>query len=263
MLKFVIDKFFPILFTLHSSLFTVIYHMGKAGSHLETILRPVAHIENDFRGKFGIPRQSGLLPDMESAVVFEKEFRDPDALRGLEGFSHLWLIWLFSESIREGWSPTVRPPRLGGNRRVGVFAARSPFRPNPLGLSSVRLERIEHTADRGDVLIVSGADLMNGTPIFDIKPYIRYTDSHPDAVSGFADGAESYSLQVDCSEELLSLIPERCRSTVLSMLSQDPRPSYHTDEREYTMDYGSVSVTFTVEGGVLTVREVNELRETK
>lgn len=223
-------------------------------------LRPVAHIENGFRDKFGIPRQSGLLPDMESTIVFEEEFRDPHALRGLEEFSHIWLLWCFSESMREKWSPTVRPPRLGGNTRMGVFASRSPFRPNPLGLSSVKLKRIEHTADRGDTLIVAGADLMDRTPIFDIKPYLRYADSHPDARSGFAEAAEGYSLRVNVSEELLSVIPESERSTVISILSQDPRPSYHGDGREYCMDYENLSLTFTVEGDVLTVGDVRRTK---
>lgn len=223
------------------------------------IMRPIAHIENDFRGKFGIPRQSGLLRNMESAVVFEKEFRSTGALKGIEGFSHLWLVWIFSENARDGWSPTVRPPRLGGNRRVGVFATRSPFRPNPIGISSVKLERVERVEGKGEILIVSGADLMDGTPILDVKPYIKYSDSHPEAISGFADAAEGYSLIVECGEELSSKIPERFRSVVFSMLSQDPRPSYHEDEREYTMDYGTVSITFTVKGSVLTVVEVRDL----
>lgn len=223
----------------------------------EVSLAVIAHIENDFHDKFGIPRQSGLLPEMESQIVFEKEYRDPSALKGIEGYSHLWLLWEFSENRREKWSPTVRPPRLGGNKRVGVFATRSPFRPNPVGLSSVRLQRIEHTADRGDVLVVTGADLMNGTPIFDIKPYVRYTDSHPDAVSGFADAVKDYALTVEDPDNLLDAFEEKDRASVRTLLENDPRPSYQDDEnRRYGILFGDYEIRFTVADAILTVREV-------
>ena len=225
-------------------------------------LTVIAHIENDFHDKFGIPRQSGLLPEMESRIVFEKEYRDPSALKGIEGYSHLWLLWEFSENKRENWSPTVRPPRLGGNKRVGVFATRSPFRPNPVGLSSVKLQRIEHTADRGDVLVVTGADLMNGTPILDIKPYVRYTDSHPDAVSGFADAVKDYALTVEDPDNLLAALTENDRASVRTLLANDPRPSYQDDEnRRYGVAFGAWEIRFSVTGTVLTVREVFKTEE--
>ena len=169
-------------------------------------MKIIAKIHNDFKEKFGIPRQSGLSGELTSRIVFEPEYRNPDALRGIDGYSHLWLIWQFSEAIRDDWSPTVRPPRLGGNKRVGVFATRSPYRPNPIGLSSVRLEKIEVTESEGTVLIVSGADLLDGTPIYDVKPYIAYSDCHTDAVSGFADPVKEYALKVDFCKELLSKI---------------------------------------------------------
>ena len=217
----------------------------------------IAHIENDFNGKFGIPRQSGLAQGMLSTVVFEKNYRDPEALRGIEEFSHLWLIWEFSEAERDGWSPTVRPPRLGGNRRMGVFATRSPFRPNAIGLSSVKLVEVKHTAEQGAVLIVEGADLMNGTPILDIKPYIAYTDSHPQAVGGFADGVRDYAVSVEFPPELLERIDEEKRAIVIALLEQDPRPSYQQDEaRIYGMSFGRWEIRFRVKDGVLTVVEV-------
>lgn len=220
-------------------------------------MKIIARIRSDFPTKFGIPRQSGLS-DSEATIVFEPEFRHEEALRGIESYSHLWLIWEFSEVKNKGWSPTVRPPRLGGNKRVGVFATRSPFRPNPVGLSSVRLLRVEKTSE-GMVLRVEGADLMDGTPIYDIKPYIPYADCHPDAVGGFAEERKDYSLRVDCSDELLSLIPESKRSALIQVLSQDPRPQYIDDpERVYGFEYAGYEVRFSVSEGTLTVREITK-----
>ncbi|MCD8106508.1 MAG: tRNA (N6-threonylcarbamoyladenosine(37)-N6)-methyltransferase TrmO [Oscillospiraceae bacterium] len=219
-------------------------------------IKQIAHIENDFTSKFGIPRQSGLLENMRSTIVFEPEFRDEQSLREIEGFSHLWLIWQFSESVRDGFSPTVRPPRLGGNRRVGVFATRSPFRPNSLGLSSVRLIAVKKTADKGTVLEVTGADLMNLTPIFDIKPYIAYSDSHPDAVCGFSDvaDAEHHVLSVTIPPEIESEIPEDKLENLKELLSLDPRPAYQDDpERMYTFEFAEMKVGFRVKGEELTV----------
>lgn len=223
-------------------------------------IKPIARIKNGYSSKFGIPRQPGLVPEALSVIVFEEEYRIPEAIRGIEEYSHLWLIWQFSEAIREDFSPTVRPPRLGGNKRVGVFATRSPFRPNSLGLSSVKLIEVQHTKDLGDVLLVSGADLMDGTPIYDIKPYVRYSDSHPDAISGFADDFESYSLDVNISDEWLSEIPDEDKAAILGILSQDPRPSYQQDaERIYTFDYNGLSVSFKVSEKELTVTEIKKL----
>lgn len=220
-------------------------------------MKVIARIHNDFTGKFGIPRQSGLAPSVKARVVFEPEYRNPDALRGMEEFSHLWLIWEFSQAKRDAWSPTVRPPRLGGNRRMGVFATRSPFRPNPIGLSCVKLEEIVWHGEDGPVIVVSGADLMNGTPIYDIKPYLPYADSHPDAAGGFAAGAWERLLEVDCPEEWLQKIPKEQRQAVLEILAQDPRPSYQNDpDRVYGLAYGGMDIRFSVSGGRLTVREV-------
>lgn len=217
----------------------------------------IAHIRNDFETKFGIPRQSGLVEAALSRVVFEPAFRNPDALRGLEDFSHLWLIWEFSQAKRAEWSPTVRPPRLGGNARMGVFATRSPFRPNPIGLSCVKLKQVIPHSPEGPVIVVSGADLMNGTPIYDIKPYLPYADCRPDAKGGFADGVWARRLAVDCPPGLLAQIPARHREAVLEILAQDPRPSYqHDPERVYGMAYAGLDIRFTVDGGSLTVREV-------
>lgn len=225
----------------------------------ELIIRPIAVIHTDFKEKFGIPRQSGRAPSAEGTVVFEPEFRVPEALKEIEGFSHLWLIFDFSEAHREEWSPTVRPPRLGGNRRVGVFASRSPFRPNPLGLSCVKLLRVEHTPDRGEVLIVSGCDLLDGTPIFDIKPYLPTADIRADAVGGYADAPASYRLEVVFPEELLENIPADKRAALLESLADDPRPSYQNDpERVYSMRYGSFDVRFTVDNGILRVTETEQ-----
>lgn len=222
---------------------------------------PIAKIENGFVSKFGIPRQSGLCSAL-SRIVFEPEFRSPEALRGIDGFSHLWLIWQFSESVRPGFSPTVRPPRLGGNRRVGVFASRSPFRPNSLGLTCVRLERIEHTRAEGDVLVVSGADLMNGTPIFDIKPYVAYADSRPDAVSGFAESFADFSLDVTVPEELLKIVDPQDRQPLIELLKNDPRPSYQNDpERIYNFEYKFYSIGFRAADGRLEAVRIERRNE--
>ena len=220
-------------------------------------MKIIAKIHNDFKEKFGIPRQSGRVTGLISRIVFEPEYRVREALRGIEGFTHLWLIWHFSEAERESWSPTVRPPRLGGNCRMGVFATRSPYRPNPIGLSSVRLVGIEDDRTLGTVLLVSGADLLDGTPIYDIKPYLAYTDSHPEAVGGFADPVCDYSLKVDFSEVLLSRVPEEKREPLIKLLSDDPRPSYQDDpERVYGMKFSDFEVCFRVSDGVLTVTEI-------
>ncbi|MCF2597092.1 tRNA (N6-threonylcarbamoyladenosine(37)-N6)-methyltransferase TrmO [Pseudoflavonifractor phocaeensis] len=222
----------------------------------------IAHIRSDFSTKFGIPRQSGLVEELEAAVVFEPEYRNEAALRGLEGFSHLWLIWEFSQAKRESWSPTVRPPRLGGNRRLGVFATRSPFRPNPIGLSCVRLLGVDlHTPD-GPVIRVAGADLMDGTPIYDVKPYLPYADCKPEALGGFAAQPKQASLTVDFPEELLALVPERKRQALRGVLAQDPRPSYQEDpQRVYGMTFGGLEVKFRVEGDRLTVCQVEPAPE--
>lgn len=219
----------------------------------------IARIYNDFTEKFGIPRQSGIISEMESIIIFEKPYRNPDALRGIEGYSHLWLIWQFSESIRDTWSPTVRPPRLGGNKRMGVFATRSPFRPNPIGLSSVKLIGVEQTAQQGNILHVCGADLMNGTPILDIKPYIAYTDAHPDAVCGFADEVSYRSLNVSFPLPLLNKIPSEKRSALIAILENDPRPHYqHDPTRLYRMSFAEFTVSFTVNAEILTVTDVTQ-----
>jgi tRNA-Thr(GGU) m(6)t(6)A37 methyltransferase TsaA len=221
-------------------------------------MKVIAHIHTDFPTKFGIPRQSGIIPSLQGRIVFEPEYRNTEAVRGLEDFSYIWLLWEFSQAVRDTWSPTVRPPRLGGNVRKGVFATRSPFRPNPIGLSSVRLEHIEFDAKLGPVLYVTGADLMDGTPIFDIKPYIAYTDSHPDAVSGFASTPAEYLLEVDFAEELLQKVPESQRESLIEVLAHDPRPQYHADpERVYGMEFGRMEVKFKVNHDLLTVLEIS------
>ncbi len=214
----------------------------------------IARMHSDFDQKFGIPRQSGLVEELESTIVFEPEFRNPDALRGLEGFSHLWIVWEFSRARRETWSPTVRPPRLGGNQRLGVFATRSPFRPNPIGLSCVRLVGVEQTAEFGPVIRVAGADLLNGTPIYDIKPYLPYADCKPEAVGGFASAPKEATLTVHIPEEFVEKIPAEKRRAVIGVLAQDPRPSYQDDpERVYGMSFGGMEVKFKVDGENLTV----------
>ena len=217
-------------------------------------LSPIAYIRSEFPTKFGIPRQSGLVSSLRAMIVFEPMYRNPDALRGIESFSHLWLIWEFSEALRKGWSPTVRPPRLGGNTRIGVFATRSPFRPNPIGLSCVRLEQVCPDSKHGTVLLVSGADLMDGTPIYDIKPYIPYADAHPEAVGGFAQEAPVPTLQVDFPPQLLERIPEERRQALIGVLALDPRPSYQDDpKRVYGMSFADRNIRFTVKGSILTV----------
>ena len=220
-------------------------------------MKAIAHIHTDFPTKFGIPRQSGIVASLQGKIVFEPEYRIPEAVRGLEDFSHIWLLWEFSEAVRDSWSPTVRPPRLGGNVRKGVFATRSPFRPNPIGLSSVRLEKVDIDPQLGPVLYVSGADLMDGTPIYDIKPYIAYTDSHPEAVSGFASTPAEYLLDVDFPEELLQKIPEKQRESLIEVLAHDPRPQYQDDpKRVYGMEFGGMEVKFKVEGCRLVVVQI-------
>ena len=221
----------------------------------------IGRIRTDFPTKFGIPRQSGVVKELKGRIVFEPEYRNEDALRGIEGFSHLWLIWQFSENVREGWSPTVRPPILGGNTRVGVFATRSPFRPNPIGLSSVKLEGVDVDPHDGPVLIVSGADLMDGTPILDIKPYIPYADSHPEATEGFRSGGWNRMLEVDFPPELLAKVPEKQHKSLIEVLANDPRPSYHHDpDRVYGMPFGDVEVKFSVNERELKVVAVYDLR---
>lgn len=226
-------------------------------SREEMTIRPIAHIHCDYKEKFGIPRQSGLIESANATIVFMPEYRNPDALRGLEGFSHLWLLWQFSEALRDSWSPTVRPPRLGGNTRMGVFATRSPFRPNPIGLSSVKIVSIEPDTPKGPIIEICGADLLDGTPIYDIKPYLAYTDSHPEAASGFAMTGDAPRLEVAISEDLLQKLPTVAREAVIDILAQDPRPGYQDDpEREYTFRYSDFEISFTAAGGVITVTDI-------
>ena len=221
----------------------------------------IARIHNDFPTKFGLPRQSGLVSGLRSTIVFEEPYRVPEALRGLDGYSHLWLVWEFSEAKRDAWSPTVRPPKLGGNVRMGVFATRSPFRPNPIGLSCVKLESIEHRPGLGHVLVVSGADMMDGTPIYDIKPYLPHADCHPEAVGGFADAHVDDHVEVVFPEEHLCRVPENLRETLSGVLSQDPRPAYQKDpDRVYGFAYADMEVRFTVANGVLTVCSVEKAK---
>ena len=217
----------------------------------EIVIRPIAHIQSDFTEKFGIPRQAGIVEELEATIVFEPEYRVKDALRGLEDFSHVWLIWQFSEAVRQEWSPTVRPPRLGGNTRMGVFATRSPFRPNNLGLSCVKIIGLEDTKDKGTVVKVAGADLMNGTPIFDIKPYIPYADCKIDALGGFAPDSGT-TLQVEMLEESLANFPIEKREALRAVLANDPRPRYQNDpDRVYSMDFAGFDVKFSVKGDTL------------
>ena len=220
-------------------------------------MKAIAHIHTEFPTKFGIPRQSGIIETLRGTIVFEPEYRNPEAIRGLEGFSHLWLIWEFSEAKRDSWSPTVRPPRLGGNTRMGVFATRSPFRPNPIGLSSVKLEKIELDPKLGPVLHVTGADLMDGTPIYDIKPYIVYTDSHPDAISGFAEKPADSLLEVDFPSDLLEKVTPEKRESLAAVLAHDPRPQYQDDpDRVYGMTFGPYEIRFRVIETTLRVIDV-------
>ena len=217
----------------------------------------IARMNSDFATKFGIPRQSGLVEELRSTIIFEPEYRSADALRGIEEFSHLWIIWQFSEAVREDWSPTVRPPRLGGNTRMGVFATRSPFRPNAIGLSCVRLLGVEYTKDHGAMLHVAGADLMDGTPILDIKPYIPYADAHPDAAGGFTENADDYLLDVQFPEHLLSILPEEKQQAAIGVLSHDPSPSYQRKaDRVYGLTFAGFDIRFTVENNTLTFQSV-------
>lgn len=221
-------------------------------------MKPIAYIHNDYTAKFGIPRQSGLVEEVVSTIVFEPEYRNEDALRGLEDFSHLWIIWQFSKAVRSDWSPTVRPPRLGGNARMGVFATRSPFRPNEIGLSSVRISGIEHTKEFGAVIHVEGADLMDGTPIFDIKPYIPYSDCHLNATGGFTDVADSFLLTVDIGDDLLSKVPVDKREALVGVLNHDPRPSYQQDpDRIYGLSFAGLNIRFKVDNSTLTVLDIS------
>lgn len=225
-------------------------------------MRIIARIHNDFPTKFGLPRQSGLVSELRSVIVFEPEYRVPEALRGIEGYSHLWLIWQFHQAERDTWLPTVRPPRLGGNARMGVFATRSPFRPNPIGLSSVKLEEVRQEKGLGTVLVVSGADLMDGTPIYDVKPYLPYADCHPEATGGFAHEVKDYALEVVIPEELLAKVPEDKREALRGVLAQDPRPGYQRDpERTYGFEFAALEVRFRVTEGVLTVTDIIHLEE--
>ena len=220
-------------------------------------MKTIATIRNDFSSKFGVPRQPGLVPEVVSTIVFEPEYRVAEALRGIEGYSHLWVIWRFHQAEREGWSPTVRPPRLGGNERVGVFATRSPFRPNPIGLSVVRLVAVERDERLGLVLRVSGADMVDGTPVLDIKPYLPYADSVPEATGGFTDAKEKRQVRVECPERLLELVPPEKRGALLGVLRQDPRPAYqHDPERVYGFGFGGFEVRFKVDGEALIVVEI-------
>ncbi len=222
-------------------------------------LKQIAVIHTDFPEKFGIPRQSGLIEELRSTLVFMPEYRVPEALRGIEQYSHLWLLWEFSRAVRNGWSPTVRPPRLGGNTRMGVFATRSPFRPNPVGLSCVRLERVELNTPDGPVLHLSGADLMDGTPIFDIKPYLPYVDCKPEASNGFALAQQEGVLSVDIPEDIAAEFPAEKLPALKAVLAQDPRPQYISDpEREYTMSFAGFEVSFTVDGDRLSVTAVRK-----
>lgn len=220
-------------------------------------LKVIAHIETDFPEKFGIPRQSGLVQELTGTIVFEPEYRTADALKGMDGYDYLWLLWEFQVPKKNGWSATVKPPRLGGNTHMGVFATRSPFRPNSIGLSSVRLESIEWHTERGPLIHVSGVDLRDRTPIFDIKPYLPYVDSHPEARGGFAHEVKDYELQVDFPKELLQVFPEEKQRAIIAVLKQDPRPSYQNDpERKYGVSFAGYDVHFTVAENVLKVFEV-------
>lgn len=223
------------------------------------IMKIIGHIHTDFTTKFGIPRQSGIVKEAAGKIVFEKEYRIKEAFRGLDGFSHIWILWQFSEAVRENWSPTVRPPMLGGNKRVGVFATRSPYRPNNIGLSAVKLEKIDLETNEGPVLYVSGVDLMDGTPIYDVKPYLPYADSIPDAVGGFADEVENKELEVIFPSELADIVPEEKMPALMGILSDDPRPTYKEDsDREYGMEFGGYEIGFKVKDGVLTVIRVEK-----
>ena len=220
-------------------------------------MKIIARIYTEFDEKFGIPRQSGLVSETVGKIVFEPEYRNPEALRGIDGYSHLWLIWQFSEAVRDTWSPTVRPPRLGGNKRMGVFATRSPYRPNPIGLSSVRLIEVKHTETEGTVLLVGGADLLSGTPIYDVKPYLAFTDSHPEAIGGFADEVKEYEIKVEISPEAKKKLTDDEEKKLIALLRQDPRPSYKPeDEKIYGMKLGGKEIKFKYENCKLLVTEI-------
>ncbi len=223
-------------------------------------LKTIAHIRTDFPEKFGIPRQSGIVETTRAKIIFCPEYRNPDALRGLEQYTHLWLIWQFSESLRDEWSPTVRPPRLGGNTRMGVFATRSPYRPNPIGLSCVKIEQIVQDEHNGSIIIVSGADIMDNTPIYDIKPYLAYVDSHPEASDGFALNSKDGILDVKMSQQLRDRFPAHKLQGLIDTLAQDPRPQYQNDpQRIYTMSYAGYDISFTVEDKTLNVIKIRQL----
>ncbi len=224
-------------------------------------VEPIAYIKTDFSSKFGIPRQSGLVDELEAKIIFEPQYRIPEAFRGLEGYSHIWILWQFSECASKEWNPTVRPPRLGGNKRMGVFASRSPFRPNSIGLSCVKLISIDETEENGIVLTVSGADLLDGTPIIDIKPYLPYVDSHPDASGGFALQEKEGSLEIDFPNELLEVIPKNKQEALRAVLRQDPRPQYQNDpERIYGLEFAGYDVRFKISGNLLTVVEIEKIK---
>lgn len=231
---------------------------------MEQLFKVIAKIYTDFPSKFGLPRQSGMSEALKGTIVFEPEYRREEAFRGLEGFSHIWLLWEFSAAKREDWSPTVRPPRLGGNARLGVFATRSPFRPNPIGLSCVKLDSIEQVPSLGTVLHVSGIDMMDQTPIYDVKPYLPYTDAHPDAEAGWTASADNRSLTVAFPENLLNLLPEEKREGAIAFLSHDPRPAYSSSDRIYKVEYAGYDIAFSVFPDqtlvVADVRKVNHLR---
>lgn len=223
----------------------------------EMLIKPIAHIHCGYKEKFGIPRQSGLVDKVEAKIIFVPEYRNPDALRGLDGYSHLWLLWQFSKAVRSEWSPTVRPPRLGGNMRMGVFATRSPYRPNPIGLSSVKLISIELDTPKGPVLTVSGADILDGTPIYDIKPYLAYTDSHADALSGFALTNEAPKVEVVFADSACKKLDESLKAEIIAILAEDPRPGYQDDPgRIYTFKYADFEVSFKSENGAITVTDI-------
>lgn len=227
-------------------------------------MKIIGHIETDFKEKFGIPRQSGLIKESRGRIVFEKEYNVPEAFRGLEDFSHIWVIWQFSEAVRENWSPTVRPPLLGGNKRMGVFATRSPFRPNSLGLSVLKLDKVEITKGDGVVLYVSGVDQLDGTPVYDVKPYLPYADSIPDAVAGFTQRLDERSLEVEFPKELIEKVSEEKRKALVDVLSSDPRPSYQENpERLYGMSYAAYEISFCVQGKKLFVKDVKIKSQTK
>lgn len=223
-------------------------------------MKIIARIKSEFPEKFGIPRQSGLVSSLKAQIIFEEEYRNLDAVRGLDEFSHLWIIWQFSKAVRDTWSPTVRPPRLGGNKRIGVFATRSPFRPNAIGLSSVKIEKIDLDGENAPVIHVSGADLMDGTPIFDIKPYLAYTDAHPDAVGGFTENVADRRLKVEFDGELINSVPDEIKTALCDLLAEDPRPSYQNDsKRVYGLSFSGYEIGFTVDKKTLKVIKLEKI----